>query len=39
MSAAPTREGGTVLIARVEFRAADVPLSTSDSLPLFPGGN
>jgi tRNA-modifying protein YgfZ len=38
-SAAPTREGGTVLIARVEFRAADVPLSTSDSSPLFPGGN
>ena len=38
-SAVPTREGGTVLIARVEFRAADVPLSTWDSSPLFPVGN
>jgi folate-binding protein YgfZ len=35
-SAAPTREGGTVLIARVEFRAADVPLNIPDSSPLFP---
>ena len=38
-SAAPAREGGTVLIARVEFRAADVPLNTPDSSPLFPVWN
>jgi hypothetical protein len=38
-SAAPTRDGGTVLIARVEFRAAGVPLNASDSSPLFPARN
>jgi folate-binding protein YgfZ len=38
-SAAPTRDGGTVLIARVEFRAADLPLNTADSSPLFPARN
>ncbi len=38
-SAAPTRDGGTVLIARVEFQAAGVPLNASDSSPLFPARN
>jgi folate-binding protein YgfZ len=35
-SAAPARVGGTVLLARVQFRAADVHLIASDSSPLFP---
>ncbi len=35
-SAAPGRDGGTVVIARVEFRAAGVALEASDSSPLFP---
>ena len=38
-STAPARDGGTVLIARVEFRAAGVPLRTADSSPLFPARN
>jgi tRNA-modifying protein YgfZ len=38
-STAPTRDGGTVLIARVEFQAAGVALNASDSSPLFPARN
>jgi len=38
-SAAPRRPGGTVLMARVPWRAADVPLSTGDGEALIPGGD
>lgn len=35
-SAAPGRRGGSVLIASVEWRAADAVLRTEDATPLFP---
>ena len=35
-SAAPGRGGGSMLIARVEWRAADVSLHAADDSPLFP---
>ncbi len=35
-SRAPTREGGTVLLARVEFRAAGASLRAGDGSPLSP---
>jgi folate-binding protein YgfZ len=35
-SVAPGRRGGSVLIARVEWRAADAALHTPDAEPLFP---
>jgi tRNA-modifying protein YgfZ len=38
-SAAPRRAGGTVLLARVPWRAADVPLSTGGGESLIPGGD
>jgi folate-binding protein YgfZ len=38
-SVAPGRRGGSVLIARVEWRAADAVLRTIDASPLFPTGN
>jgi len=38
-SAAPSRHGGTVLLVRLPWRAADVPLSTEGGDPLIPGGD
>jgi tRNA-modifying protein YgfZ len=38
-SAAPRRSGGTVVMARVPWNAADVPLSTAAGEPFIPGGD
>jgi tRNA-modifying protein YgfZ len=35
-SAAPDRRGGSVVIAKVAWTAADAPLHTADASPLFP---